>query len=158
MVQDVYGRGTEREKQEKENELNNKNIMTTYGTTIAKASEKDFEKVYNLLQPMEELFNSHWSNEEAWTEWADDDPDKLELLAIRKEIAEEEHYYEEDVDNRLVLFEFIKRRMRLCGCNNWLRVVIAAECLIDTFCDPQESSLAWRPDLKRAMDYTMLGE
>ncbi len=71
MVQDVYGRGTEREKQEKENELNNKNIMTTYGTTIAKASEKDFEKVYNLLQPMEELFNSHWSNEEAWTEWAD---------------------------------------------------------------------------------------
>lgn len=45
--------------------------MTTYGTTIAKASEKDFEKVYNLLQPMEELFNSHWSNEEAWTEWAD---------------------------------------------------------------------------------------
>lgn len=68
MVQDVYGRGTEREKQEKENELNNKNIMTTYGTTIAKASEKDFEKVYNLLQPMEELFNSHWSNEEAWTE------------------------------------------------------------------------------------------
>lgn len=27
MVQDVYGRGTEREKQEKENELNNKNKM-----------------------------------------------------------------------------------------------------------------------------------
>lgn len=51
--------------------------MATYGTKIAKASEKDFEKVYNLLQPMEELFNSHWSNEEAWTEWADDDPDKL---------------------------------------------------------------------------------
>lgn len=27
MVQDVYGRGTEREKQEKENELNNKKYM-----------------------------------------------------------------------------------------------------------------------------------
>ena len=132
--------------------------MATHGLTIAKASKEDFEKVYNLLQPMEELFNSHWSNEEEWTEWDDDDKDKMELLAIRKEIAEEEHYYEEDVDNRLVLFEFIKRRMQLCGCSNWQRVVIAAECLIDTFCDPQESSLVWRPDLERAMDYTMLGE
>lgn len=132
--------------------------MATHGLTIAKASKEDFEKVYNLLQPMEELFNSHWSNEEEWTEWDDDDKDKKELLAIRKEIAEEEHYYEEDVDNRLVLFEFIKRRMQLCGCSNWQRVVIAAECLIDTFCAPQESSLVWRPDLERAMDYTMLGE
>lgn len=86
--------------------------MATHGLTIAKASKEDFEKVYNLLQPMEELFNSHWSNEEEWTEWDDDDKDKKELLAIRKEIAEEEHYYEEDVDNRLVLFEFIKRRMQ----------------------------------------------
>lgn len=132
--------------------------MATHRLTIAKASKEDFEKVYNLLQPMEELFNSHWSNEEEWTEWDDDDKDKKELLAIRKEIAEEEHYYEEDVDNRLVLFEFIKRRMQLCGCSNWQRVVIAAECLIDTSCDPQESSLVWRPDLERAMDYTMLGE
>ena len=48
--------------------------------------------------------------------------------------------------------------MRLCGCSNWQRVVTAAECLIDTFCDPQESCLAWRPDLKRAMYNTMLGE
>lgn len=43
--------------------------MATHGLTIAKASKEDFEKVYNLLQPMEELFNSHWSNEEEWTEW-----------------------------------------------------------------------------------------
>ena len=48
--------------------------------------------------------------------------------------------------------------MRLCGCSNWQRVVTAAECLIDIFCDPQESCLAWRPDLKRAMYNTMLGE
>ena len=48
--------------------------------------------------------------------------------------------------------------MRLCGCSNWQRVVIAAECLIETFCDPQEDFLPWRPDLERVMDYTMLGE
>ena len=44
--------------------------------------------------------------------------------------------------------------MRLCGCSNWQRVVIAVE----TFCDPQEDFLSWRPDLERVMDYTMLGE
>ncbi len=107
---------------------------------------------------MEELFNNRWSNEESWIEWDDDNEDKLELLAIRKEIAEEEYCDEDEVDNRLVLYEFIKRRMRLCGCSNWQRVVTAAECLIGTFCDPQESCLAWRPDLKRAMYNTMLGE
>ena len=69
--------------------------MATHGLTIAKASKEDFEKVYNLLQPMEELFNSHWSNEEEWTEWDDADKDKKELLAIRKEIAEEEHFWQE---------------------------------------------------------------
>lgn len=40
--------------------------MATHGLTIAKADIEDFEAVYNLLVPMEELFNSHWSNEEAW--------------------------------------------------------------------------------------------
>ena len=65
--------------------------MATHQITIAKASKNDFEKVYNLLSPMEELFNNRWSNEESWTEWDDDNEDKLELLAIRKEIAEEEY-------------------------------------------------------------------
>ena len=139
-------------------QIKNKNNMATHQITIAKASKNDFEKVYNLLSPMEELFNNRWSNEESWTEWDDDNEDKLELLAIRKEIAEEEYCDEDEVDNRLVLYEFIKRRMRLCGCSNWQRVVTAAECLIDTFCDPQESCLAWRPDLKRAMYNTMRGE
>lgn len=64
--------------------------MATHGMTIAKASTDDFEKVYNLLSPMEELFNSKWCNEEGWTEWDDGDEDKQELLAIRKEIAKDE--------------------------------------------------------------------
>lgn len=38
--------------------------MATHGMTIAKASKDNFEKVYNLLSPMEELFNSKWCNEE----------------------------------------------------------------------------------------------
>lgn len=72
--------------------------MATHQITIAKASKNDFEKVYNLLSPMEELFNNRWSNEESWTEWDDDNEDKLELLAIRKEIAEEEYCDEDEVD------------------------------------------------------------
>ena len=64
-------------------QIKNKNNMATHQITIAKASKNDFEKVYNLLSPMEELFNNRWSNEESWTEWGDDNEDKLELLAIR---------------------------------------------------------------------------
>lgn len=126
---------------------------------IAKASEEDFEKVYNLLRPMDEIFNSRWNNEEEWTDWDDENPDKIELLSIRKEIAEEEDFLNEEyVDNRLVLFEFIKRRMRLCACGNWERVVTAADALIYSCCDPQEDSLAWRPEIERAMENIMLGE
>lgn len=123
--------------------------MARHGLTIAKADKEDFEAVYNLLVPMEELFNSHWSNEEAWIEWDDDDEHKRELLRIRKEVAQEEHCDEDEVDNRLVLYEFIKRKMQNCACSEWRRVVTAAECLIDTFCDPHVDFLAWRPDLER---------
>lgn len=132
--------------------------MARHGLTIAKADKEDFEAVYNLLVPMEELFNSHWSNEEDWVEWDDDDEHKKELLKIRKEVASDEHCEEYEVDNRLVLFEFIKRKMRDCGCSEWRRVVTAAECLIDTFCDPNVDYLAWRPDLERAIDNSILGE
>lgn len=132
--------------------------MAKHSITIAKADKEDFEAVYNLLVPMEELFNSHWSNEEQWVDWDDDDEHKQELLAIRKEVAQDERCDEDDVDNRLILFEFIKRKMQACSCSEWHRVVTASECLIDTFCDPNDDSLAWRPDLDRAMDYTILGE
>lgn len=43
--------------------------MATHGMTIAKASKDDFEKVYNLLSPMEELFNSKWCNEEVFLDF-----------------------------------------------------------------------------------------
>ena len=132
--------------------------MAKHRISIAKATEKDFAAVNNLLSPMEELFNSHWSNEDDWTDWDDDDEDKQELLSIRKEVARYERCDEDEVDNRLVIYEFIKRRMQACACSEWRRVVIAAECLIDTFCDPNDDSLSWRPDLDRAMDYTILGE
>ncbi|MDY5354384.1 MAG: hypothetical protein SPG69_10270 [Bacteroides pyogenes] len=132
--------------------------MATHGMRIGKASKDDFEKMYNLLLPMENLFNRHWYNEDEWMEWDDANKDKQELLAIRKELAEEEDCDEEDVDNRLVIYEFVKRRMKECGCGEWQRIVCAAESLIDTFCDPQDDCLAWRPDLERAMDNVMLGE
>lgn len=126
---------------------------TTHQMTVAKATPSDFEAVRNLLLPMENLFNSHWIDEENWTEWRDDDPNKIELLKIRKQIAREEDYSESDVDNRIILFEFIKRRMKKCACSEWNRVVMAAEICIDTFCDPNVDHLAFNPELVQAIDY-----
>ena len=125
---------------------------------VAKADENDFERVYNLLRPLQLLFGNKWSDEESWSEWDDDDPDKLELLKIRKAVADEEGYDPEDVDNRLVLFEFIKRRYKKADCGCWQRVVMSAECLIDSVCDPQKDYLDWHPYLVRATADSMLGE
>lgn len=126
---------------------------TTHQLTIAKATPSDFEAVYNLLRPMENLFNSHWSNEEDWEDWDDDNADKIELLKIRKQIAREEDYSEIDVDNRVILFEFIKCRMKKCACSEWNRVVMAAEICLDTFCDPNVDHLAFKPELVEAIDF-----
>lgn len=125
---------------------------------VAKADDNDFERVYNFLNPLQSLFGNKWSDEDSWSEWDDDDPDKLELLKIRQEVADEEGYTLEDVDNRLVLFEFIKRRYKKADCGSWQRVVMAAECLIASVCDPHKDYLDWHPYLYRATDNSMLGE
>lgn len=132
--------------------------METHSITIAKATQSDFEKIYNLLLPMEQLFNGRFLGEHDWENWPDDDKDKQELLLIRKRIAEDEGYSEDEIDNRIVIYKFIRSRMHACRDASWQRVVVAAESLINTFCDPQKDYLACRPDIERAMENTMLGE
>ena len=126
---------------------------------IAKATPEDFQAVRDLLQTMDALFdNRYFSLESDWLNWSDDDADKQELLDIRAELARSEHEDEEYVDNRLILYEFIKRRFKLANRGSWQRVVIAAEALIGAFCDPHEDCLAWSPELARASANMMLGE
>ena len=56
---------------------------------LAKAEEKEFDKVYGFINVMDGLFDSRFfSREEDWRDWNDDDEDKKLLLEIEKEIKE----------------------------------------------------------------------
>lgn len=78
---------------------------------LAKAEEKDFDKVYGFINVMDDLFDSRFfSHEEDWRDWPDDDEDKKLLLEIEKEIRETDgEDVWSNVDNRLILYEFVKR-------------------------------------------------
>lgn len=124
-------------------------MSETVGLRVAKADEEDIKSTREFLQACELFWDSRpaysfVSKEDQWLSWENDDPEKMELLKIRKRISEEDGVDEEDVDNRLVLFEFIKRRYKKAD-SSWGRVIMAADCLIDNCCDPMQSHLAFYP-------------
>lgn len=122
---------------------------------VAKADKEEFEKVYNFISIMDALFNgrSFFSNEEDWREWADDDEDKKMLLEIEEEIRESDGEYVDGIDNRLILYTFIKRKWREANyCGSFDRIVANAEVLIDNVCDPDLDYLEYKPDIKAAIE------
>lgn len=119
------------------------------GIRVAKASEKDIELTRDFLQMCE----AFWDNrnvfslhelESDWENWDDDDQDKKLLLKIRQDLCDEEGIKVKQLDNRLVVYEFLKRKYKKAD-NRWGRVVMAAEVLIDNVCDPTEGHLAFFP-------------
>lgn len=122
------------------------------GLRMAKADQDDFDTTNKFLQACEMFWDnrdrySFKDMEADWMRWDDEDEDKIELLKIRKDIAEEERLSEVDVDNRLILFEFLKRRYHKAD-TNWRRAIFCGQILIDNFCDPQETHLACSPYLE----------
>lgn len=122
---------------------------------VAKADPKEFDKVYNFINVMNALFDTRfWSHEEEWREWDDDDPDKKLLLEIEAEVRETDG---EDiwngVDNRLILYEFIKRKwIEADWSGSFGRIVTDAEVLIDNVCDPNLDYLEYKPEIKEAIE------
>lgn len=119
------------------------------GLRVAKASEEDIELTRDFLR----LCEAFWDNRASfsfrelasdWDRWDDEDEDKMELIQIRKNIAEEEGLSESDVDNRLIVYEFLKRHYKKAD-SSWGRVIMAADVLIDNCCDPTEGHLAFYP-------------
>ncbi len=133
--------------------------MAKHGLTVAKATPEDIYSTRDFLQVLDQFFDNRYffSSEESWTDWDDEDENKKALLEIRKRVAWEEGYSEEDVDNRLVLFEFIKQKYSECECS-WGRVLFNTEVLIDNCCDPQVDILEFHPFIARAKENSILGE
>ncbi len=122
---------------------------------VAKADKEEFEKVYKFISIMESLFEgrSFFSHEEDWRDWSDDDEDKKMLLEIEEEIRESDGEYIDGVDNRLILYTFIKRKWREANyCGSFGRIVTDAEVLIDCACDPDLDYLEYKPVIKEAIE------
>lgn len=122
---------------------------------VAKADKEDFEKVYGFINVMEALFEgrSFFSREEEWREWDDNDEDKKMLLDIEEEIRESDGEYIDGVDNRLILYTFMKRKWKEANfCGSFGRVVTDAEVLIDCACDPDLDYLEYKPVIKEAIE------
>jgi len=119
---------------------------------VAKADKDEFALVAGFINPMEALFDTRgfFSQEECWRDWNDDDEDKKLLLEIEEELK----YSEGDpVDNRLILFEFIKRKWRKANHHgSFGRIVCDCEVLIDNVCDPDLDYLEYKPEIKAAIE------
>ena len=97
-------------------------------------------------------------DESDWEKKLPEDSEEYEwLYRIREEIASETDCKPSRVDNRLVLYEAIVNMYRRCDIH-WNRVLMAADILIDSCCDPCETHLTWHPFIERAVDNGYYGE
>lgn len=122
---------------------------------VAKADNKEFDKVYDFINVMDKLFdNKFFSDEESWREWDDDDEDKKLLLKIEKDLKETEGSdIWGKVDNRLILYEFIRLKWKKANYyGSFQRIVMDADCLIDNVCDPDLDYLEYKPEIKQAIE------
>lgn len=106
--------------------------MSKRGISLAIATEEDLDKTRGFLQVLDQLFDSRWfsSHESQWEDWDDEDENKQHLLRVRKQLAWEEDCDEDEIDNKLILFEFIKQKYKECDCH-WGRSIMNAQVLID---------------------------
>ena len=122
---------------------------------VAKADSNEFDKVYDFINVMDDLFdNKFFSDEESWREWNDDDEDKKLLLKIEKDLKETEGSdIWGEVDNRLILYEFIRLKWKKANyCGSFQRIVTDADVLIDNVCDPDLDYLEYKPEIKQAIE------
>lgn len=121
---------------------------------IAKAEPEEFNKVMNFINIMEALFESRgmFDNSECWRDWPDNDPDKQLLLKIEKEVIDEDGETLFGPDNRLILYEFIRRKWNEANwCGSFGRIVFDAQVMIENACDPDLDYLEYNKNIKEAL-------
>lgn len=112
---------------------------------VHKASAKELESVREFTQACEaflerERFSSK-SPYEQWKDWDEDDKDKILVRKIVKEIVANEDIEEDDIDGRIIAYEYLRRRYS----HRVGMVVMNADILIDNVCDPTKDYLDFHP-------------
>ena len=128
--------------------------MAKHKCTVAKDTQEEFDRVWGFVHPMEALFDGRgfFSNEEDWRDWDDDDEDKKLLLKIEKDLlAAGEDEYDGQVDNRLILYEFMKVKFLKANYSGSIgRILFDCSTLIDNCCDPDLDYLEFKPSIMHA--------
>ena len=127
------------------------------GLKMAKADPEEFDKVMGFVNIMDDLFDDKFfSTEEDWREWDDDNEDKKLLLEIEKELVEDgdgTSVWDDHPDNRLILYEFIKRKWRSVNYfGSFQRIVMDAQVMIENACDPDLDYLEYKPEIQKAIE------
>jgi hypothetical protein len=92
---------------------------------------------------LEEPRLSFRSAAEQWKYFDDEDFDKGEILAIRKRIAKEESIDEDRIDDRILMYEWLKKKAR--KIRSFSLYPLTIDVLMDNVCDPTEDHLAFYP-------------
>ena len=116
---------------------------------IAKPTPKMFEAVREFIDACEGVLERQkWSltsPEDEWESgWDEDNEDRIELMAIKENIAQESGCDISDVDNRAVCYEWLKRKY----CNRLSHISMTADVLLDNCCDPTDDCLAFYPGIQ----------
>ena len=119
---------------------------------VARADANDLQTTLDFLKVCEEnlesgkfSFNNAFDN---WEDLDDEDEDKIAILKLQKVLAEEEGVEVEELDNRILLYEWLSRKFKACSCN-WRRVYWAADILLGCATDPTERCLEWAPGIEQ---------
>lgn len=117
---------------------------------VAKPDKQDFKGILDFMNAAEMALERQkfgiTSSEDNWEEYLDeDDKDYKLIITMRKRIADEEGCDPENVDNRILMFEYLQRKFA-ASSSGWRRVYWAADILLDTCTDTYDHCLAWRPD------------
>ena len=117
----------------------------------AKADSEEIDNVQNYFNLLETLWGGRFiSDDEDWVNWDDDDEDKKELLEIKEELKE----FEGEEDNRIIVYEFLKRKYRKIDyCGSFGRVMMNAAILLEKVCDPDLDYLDYNKKIKEALEY-----
>ena len=121
----------------------------------AKADKQEIEKVQKFYSLVESLWDGRWNSVEDWRDWPDDNKDKQEMLKIEQELIDTEGaLVGGQADNRLILYEFFKRRfMEVDYCGSIGRVLMNADVLVNQVCDENLDYLDFNPEIKKALEY-----
>lgn len=121
----------------------------------AKADREEVEKVQALYSLMEFLWDGRWNSDEDWRDWDDDNEDKIALLKLEEELKEYEGTdLDGHVDNRIILYEYFKRRfIEADEYGSIGRVLMNADVLIEQVCNPDLDYLDFNSEIKEALEF-----